>query len=220
MFNTISTALAKGRLVFAVVSLSLFCSVAGAQPKPITEFSGRVIGVTDGDTVKILNDNKTLNVRLDAIDAPESGQPFGNRARQELSSLVFGQTVIVRRTGEDRFKRVLGVVFKDNTSINAKLIEDGFAWHYKKYSNDWQLAELEHNARQAKRGLWSDPNPIAPWDYRQVKHTPPAPKGTVEYWLNSSSNIRHNSTCESFKNTKRGRLCSKDEGKACGRCGG
>jgi micrococcal nuclease len=220
MITTLLTALAKGRLVFAVVSLWLFCSVAGGQLKPITEFSALIIGVTDGDTVKILIDNKTLNVRLDGIDAPESGQPFGNRARQELSSLVFGQTVIVQKTGEDRFQRVLGVIFKNKTSINAKLIEDGFAWHYKEYSKDRQLAELEHNARQAKRGLWSDPNPIAPWDYRQFKRTPRASKGTSEYWLNTSSNVRHNSTCESFKNTKRGRLCSKDEGKNCGRCGG
>jgi micrococcal nuclease len=220
MIATISNRLAKRSLVFAVVSLLLFYSVAAGQSKAITEFSGRVVGVTDGDTITILIDNKTVNVRLEGIDAPESGQPFGSRARQELSSLVFGRTVIVQKTGEDRFQRTLGVIFKDKTSINAKMVEDGFAWHYKAYNKNKQLADLEHKARQAKRGLWSDHKPIAPWDYRQSKRTPPTSKETGEYWLNTSSNVRHNSTCESFENTHRGRLCSRNEGKACGRCGG
>ena len=201
--------------------VAVACTVAAAQPKVISEFTGRVVGVTDGDTAKVLVGTQTITVRLEGIDAPETGQPYGTRARQALSTLVFGKTVTVRKTGEDRYDRTLGVLVEGGNEVNAKMVEDGFAWHYKKYSSDEHLAALERQARELKRGLWADPNPIAPWDYRNLKRTPKADDaGTGEYWLNTASNVRHNSTCESFKNTKRGRLCSKDEGKACGRCGG
>jgi endonuclease YncB( thermonuclease family) len=201
--------------------VALAWTVAAAQPKVISEFTGRVVGVTDGDTAKVLVGTQTITVRLEGIDAPETGQPFGTRARQALSTLVFGKTVTVRKTGEDRYDRTLGVLVEGGNEVNAKMVEDGFAWHYKKYSSDEHLAALERQARELKRGLWADPNPTAPWDYRNLKRAPKEDvEGTGEYWLNTASNVRHNSTCESFKNTKRGRLCSKDEGKACGRCGG
>jgi endonuclease YncB( thermonuclease family) len=206
-----------------LVSLILFfvaSTAASNEPSITATLSGRVVGVTDGDTVRILVDKTTLNVRLEGIDAPESGQPFGSRARHALSAMVFGQIVIVQKTGEDRFQRTLGVVFKDDVSINAAMIEDGFAWHYTEYSKDRQLAELERKARMEKQGLWSDPNPVAPWDYRRLKRTHSASKGTGEYWINTTSNVRHNSTCDSFRNTQHGRICSKGEGRACGRCGG
>jgi micrococcal nuclease len=205
------------------ISLILFfiaCTAASNEPSITATLSGRVVGVTDGDTVRILVDKTTLKVRLEGIDAPESGQQFGNRARQALSALIFGESVIVHKTGVDQFQRTLAVIFKDNASINAAMIEDGFAWHYTEYSKDPQLAELERKARQEKRGLWSDPNPVAPWDYRRLKRTPPTSRGSGEYWINTTSNVRHNSTCESFRNTQHGRICSKGEGRACGRCGG
>jgi micrococcal nuclease len=79
--------------------------------------------------------------------------------------------------------------------INAEIVADGFAWHYKKYSSDERLAALERQARELKRGLWGDPSPIAPWDYRALKRKPKADNaGTGEYWLNTASNVRHNST--------------------------
>ncbi len=209
------------RLVIIGGIVALACTVAVAQPKAITEFSGRVVGVSDGDTAKVLVGKETVTVRLEGIDAPETGQAFGTRARQALSSYVFGKTVTVRKTGEDRYDRTLGFLIEGKTDVNAKMVEDGFAWHYKKYNSDPILANLEREARLAKRGFWSDPNPVAPWDYRALKRAPKVEGGgTGEYWLNTASNVRHNSTCDSFKNTKRGRLCSKDEGKACGRCGG
>jgi endonuclease YncB( thermonuclease family) len=209
------------RLVIIGGIVAFACTVALAQPKAITEFTGRVVGVSDGDTAKVLVGKETVTVRLEGIDAPETGQAFGTRARQALSSYVFGKTVMVRKTGEDRYDRTLGFLIEGKTDVNARMVEDGFAWHYKKYNSDPILANLEREARVAKRGLWSDPNPIAPWDYRALKRTPKVEGGgTGEYWLNTASNVRHNSTCESFKNTKQGRLCGKDDGKARGRCGG
>jgi micrococcal nuclease len=209
------------RLVIIAWILAVVCTVAVAQPRAINHFSGSVVEISDGDTAKVLVGKETVTVRLDGIDAPETGQAFGARSRQALSSYVFGKTVTVRKTGEDRYDRTLGVLIEGGTDVNAKMVEDGLAWHYKRYSSDARLANLEREARLAKRGLWSDPNPVAPWDYRDLKRRPKVEDGrTGEYWLNTASHVRHNSTCESFKNTKRGRLCSKNEGKACGRCGG
>ena len=102
---------------------------------------------------------------------------------------------------------------------NEKMIQDGWAWHYKKYNDEERLAKLELSARQAKRGLWTDSNPLPPWEYRARKKSPNNTPATM-FWLNTSSNVRHNENCEYFKNTKRGRSCGPNDGKACGRCGG
>ncbi|HBJ34103.1 MAG TPA: nuclease [Planctomycetaceae bacterium] len=210
------------RYLAAITTLLLAGLLTAAQPKVVSEFTGRVVGVTDGDTVKVLVGTQSVTVRLEGIDAPETGQAFGTRSKQALSALVFGKTATVQKTGEDRFGRTLGAIIADGVNANAKMVEGGWAWHYKKYSTDAGLAALERQAKDAKRGLWADPNPIAPWDYRASRRAPkvePA-SGTGEYWLNTSSGVRHNSTCENFKKTKRGRLSSKTEGRPCGICGG
>jgi hypothetical protein len=102
------------------------------------------------------------------------------------------------------------------SSANLQLVKEGLAWHYVKYSDSKELAAAEKGARQAKAGLWSDPAAVPPWEYRAKKRAP----ATGERWLNTSSNVRHNSTCKYFRKTKRGRHCEADEGKACGICGG
>ena len=108
--------------------------------------------------------------------------------------------------------------------VNAQMIEDGWAWHYKKYNDERRLASLEEEARAEKRGLWADSNPLPPWEFRARKKTPETDtdsSGTEKkYWLNLSSNVRHNERCEHFQKTKKGRFCGADEGKACGICGG
>lgn len=210
------------RLIAAATTILIAGLLTAAQPRVTSELTGRVIGVSDGDTARVLVGTQPVTVRLEGIDAPETGQAFGNRSKQALSTIVFGKTVTVRKTGEDRFGRTLGVIIADGVNANAKMVEDGWAWHYKKYSTDAGLAALERQARDAKRGLWADPNPVAPWDYRAIRRAPKAEllSGSAEYWLNTSSGVRHNSTCTNFKNTKRGRLCSKTEGRPCGICGG
>jgi micrococcal nuclease len=113
----------------------------------------------------------------------------------------------------------LGVVLVNGVDVNSKMVEDGWAWHFKKYSDDENLAALEKEARAAKRGLWQDPNPMSPWDFRERQKT--KPEGVaVKYWLNSSSDIRHNHNCKFYNNTKKGRACSANDGKACKICGG
>lgn len=131
---------------------------------------GKVIGVTDGDTVVLLLENNTqLKVRLEGIDCPESHQDFGEKAKQETVKLCFQKEVSLHKTGVDRYGRTLGFIFVGDLNVNSELIKTGFAWHYKKYNKDPELAELELKARELKIGLWSHQNPVAPWDFRHKK---------------------------------------------------
>ena len=208
------------RYLTAIVTLLIFGIVFAAPPKVVSTLTGKVIGVTDGDTIKVLVNRQTVKVRLEGIDAPESSQSFGTKSKQALSKMVFGKTVTVKKTGEDRYGRTLGIIMVGGKEdANAKMIEDGWAWHFKKYNDEERLAKLESSARKAKRGLWADANPLPPWEYRARKRRPNNTPAT-RFWLNTSSNVRHNQNCEYFKNTKRGRLCGPNDGKACGRCGG
>lgn len=213
------------RYAAATAILLLAGLVLAAPPKVVEEFSGKVIGVSDGDTIKVLVNKETVKVRLEGIDAPESGQSYGKKAKEALAEMVAGKIVTVKKTGTDRYKRTLGIVIVGDVDANAKLIEDGWAWHFKKYNNEERLAKLEDAARKAKRGLWADEKPLAPWEYRARQKTPvAAPDESHDqkmlYWLNTSTGVRHNQRCEHFQKTKKGRFCSADEGKPCGICGG
>ena len=148
----------------ALILVALLC--LGAEKK-IKEFTGKVVGVSDGDTITVLVGKTQKKIRMMGIDAPESSQPFGAAAKQALSEAVFGQQVVVKWKEKDDYDRTLGFVFLNGKQINAAMIEAGYAWHYKQYSQDPSLAALENAARAAKRGLWADKQqPIPPWDYR------------------------------------------------------
>lgn len=204
-------------------AIVLVTSLLLAAPPKVTEvISGKVVGVTDGDTITLLVNKETIKVRLEGIDAPESGQSYGTKSKQALSDMVFGKPVTVKKTGTDRYKRTLGIVVVGDVDANAKMVEDGWAWHFKKYNDEERLAKLEVAARNAKRGLWADATPLAPWDYRARQKTPQTKEADPKalYWLNTSSGVRHNQRCEHFKKTKMGRLCGPTDGRACGNCGG
>ena len=131
------------------------------------EFSGTVVRVADGDTITVQRDSHAMTVRLVGIDAPEKGQAYGQGAKQFAASLAFGQTVTVRVSGHDRYRRIVGeVILPDGRSLNHELVRAGFAWWFRKYSRDLVLAHLEEEARERHRGLWADPVPEAPWTYR------------------------------------------------------
>jgi micrococcal nuclease len=133
--------------------------------------TARVIGVIDGDTLTPVRTGRPEVIRLRGIDAPERGQPWGERAKQYAAALAFGQVVAVEAAGRDRYGRLLAEVrLPDGRSLNQELVRAGYAWWFRRYSTDVRLAALEAEARAARRGLWVDHDPRPPWDYRQRRN--------------------------------------------------
>lgn len=132
-------------------------------------FTARVIGVADGDTLTVLRAGRGEVVRLRGIDAPERGQPWGERAKQYVAALAFGQVVAVEAGGRDRYGRLLAEVrLPDGRSLNQELVRAGYAWWFRRYSTDGRLAALEAEARAVRAGLWADSRPVPPWEWRRM----------------------------------------------------
>lgn len=165
------------------------------------DWSGKVVGVSDGDTITVLVDNKTRKVRLAEIDAPEKHQAFGAKSKQSLSDMVFGKQVTVNQRDIDRYGRVVGRVYVGNFDVNAEQIKQGMAWVYKQYSTDASLLALENEARVNKNGLWSEPNPIPPWEFRRGDKSSAA--------MPSESTHKNNYQCG--QKTKCGQMVSCEE---------
>lgn len=153
--------LPKRILVFFLI---LFLRVPHAFAEPVF---GKVVSVADGDTIRVLVGRKQIKVRLAEIDAPEKRQPFGSRAKQAMSELVFGKTVGVVTVDRDRYGRTVGQVFTESENINEKMVQLGYAWVYRKYAKNPKSFGFERMAREAKRGLWRDPKPVPPWEWRK-----------------------------------------------------
>lgn len=131
----------------------------------------KVIGIKDGDTFVVLVAGKEQVVRLEHIDCPEKNQPFGRRAKQFASDLCFGKYVqLDHKNIYDRNKRLIAeIILENGVNINKELVNNGLAWHFKKYSNDNDYAVLEASARNNQIGLWAIDNPIPPWEFRKNK---------------------------------------------------
>ena len=128
----------------------------------------RVVSVHDGDTITGLGESKIqYKIRLDAIDAPELGQPFGQASKKALSEKVFGKDVVVIPKTKDKYGRTVGHILIDGRDVNLLMLEEGMAWHYKHYDHNARLARAEEEARAAKKGLWSDGDPVPPWEWRK-----------------------------------------------------
>ena len=139
---------------------------------PKYDYTVKVIAISDGDTFKGLTaDNKQIRFRIYGIDAPERKQAFGNRSKQYLSNLIFGKTVYIKiQKKSDRYGRpIVWVYTLDGKDVGADMLHDGMAWHYKQYSKDKKYSEIEKAARRKKIGLWTDKNPIPPWEYRKSR---------------------------------------------------
>jgi endonuclease YncB( thermonuclease family) len=152
-------------VVVLVVTSSAFADV----------INGHVVGVTDGDTIKVLDATHQLHkIRLAGIDAPENDQPFGQRSKQNLSDLVFNKDVAVEWHKLDRYGRVIGKVIINGTDANLEQVRAGLAWWYKKYAKEQSpndrvaYEQAEAQARADRSGLWTDKNPIPPWDWRHL----------------------------------------------------
>ena len=137
----------------------------------LTEHSGKVIKIVDGDTYDILlKDNISKRIRMDGIDAPERGMPFYKVSKDYLGDLCFGEIVQIKQTSTDRYGRTIAKTYLANGSeVGLLMITAGVAWHYKQYSTDAQLANAEIEARKNRIGLWVDEAPVAPWAWRKNK---------------------------------------------------
>lgn len=135
------------------------------------EIRGKVVAITDGDTIKVLDDldKGVLKIRLNKIDAPEKNQAFGQKSKQYLSNLVFGKQVIIRFKEIDRYGRILGVIYYDGAEVNLQMVKAGMAWHYAYYDKTPAYIEAEKKARASKVGLWIDPEPISPYEFRKSR---------------------------------------------------
>lgn len=128
-----------------------------------------VLRVADGDSFTLLRNNTKLEIRLYGIDCPERKQPFHKKAERLTSSVLQKGEIRFTEVDLDRYGRMVAWVYVDSLNLNEELVRHGLAWHYKHHSHDANLARLEDSARTAKAGLWSDPRPISPWEFRKRK---------------------------------------------------
>jgi endonuclease YncB( thermonuclease family) len=193
MIHTLLTTLLLAQLLFAPASCgaartrpSLALSGGtdqASQPEPAAEadetqtITGKVVSIADGDTITVLDsDNRQYRVRLKGIDAPESSQDYGQASRQNLSGMIFRKTVEVTYSKLDRYGRILGVVRLDRLEVNLAQVAAGYAWFYREYQNEMTREEriayaaAEERAKRERKGLWQQPNPVKPSEYRHGRN--------------------------------------------------
>ena len=137
-------------------------------------WSGEVVGIMDGDTITVLNSKtiKDVKIRLYGIDCPEKGQAFGKRAKQFTSKMVYGKVVEVKVMDTDRYGRTVALVAVNKQILNEELLKAGYAWVYYQYCHEMichAWADYQFAAKLDKRGLWADPDPIPPWEFRRKR---------------------------------------------------
>lgn len=220
-------------------TFALLCALTALAHAEVTE--GKVIGVADGDTITVLDASKSQHrIRLQGIDAPESSQAFGARSKQHLSDLVFNKEVSVEWKKRDRYGRVLGKVLVGGRDACLAQVRAGMAWHYKYYQEEQSpedrrlYAEAEREARAARRGLWAEPDPVPPWDFRrggrsatrpapavirpQTDRAPDPGQGNPEarVWVNTNSGVYHCPGTRWYGKTKQGAFMTQREARAQG----
>ena len=158
----------RHRKLFALALLSISCSLSAGT------IQGKVVGVADGDTLTVLDDNKAQHkIRLQGIDAPEKAQEFGQKSKQFLHQLVHSKQVTVEFQKKDKYGRIVGKVVLNGNDVCLEQVKLGMAWHYKQYESEQTTeerdayAQAELAARTKTIGIWKDKNPIPPWEFRK-----------------------------------------------------
>lgn len=149
-------------IIFVLLFLLPFSSLA-------KELRGKVLRITDGDTIVVQQNNKQFRVRLVNIDAPERGQPYGRWATNKLKAIINNRPVTVRYQKKDQYNRILGRVYTAEGEVNREMVSQGAAWVYKRYNSDDALPALQNDAKANKRGLWQETNPVPPWEWRRQR---------------------------------------------------
>lgn len=220
--------------------VTFFICLCLATPSFATSFQGKVITVIDGDTIDVLHNNQPERIRLNGIDATEKGMAYGQAAKEYVLDMAALKTVTVHVTDTDRYGRTVGdVILPDGRNLNREIVQAGYAWWFKKYSKDASLGELEEGARIARKGLWRDPKPIPPWEWRAAKKNggadnsatvaqsgtaTTASASTTLYHGNTRSGVFHQVSCKDYncKNCTTG-LTTREQAissgyKPCGMC--
>lgn len=208
--------------LFLILSISVFSET----------ITGKVIYVSDGDTIHLVSNNQKYKIRFYGIDTPEKSQEFGLEAKEFTYKRIFGKIVNVDVKDTDRYGRKVGVVhYTNGKDLNFELVKNGYAWWYEKYAkNNQQLKMAQDYAARNKLGLWVQSNPIAPWDYRRGnKSTTTAASNQVV--INSSQKIEtvvyvtrtgkkyHRSSCRYAAKATRSMPRSEAETLGYGACG-
>ncbi len=181
-FNTRKALPAKTLSILFYLSLFLSCCLtpqgavaqkekqAAIALKADKHYKGKSIKVDDGDTFTFLSSrNLTYRIRLDGIDAPEKGMPYAKKSKEFLAASLSDQPIEVHVVSEDRYGRYLARVYCKGVNVSLLMVQAGYAWHYKRYSSEYALAQAESVAREAKKGLWQHPDPLAPWTVRAYR---------------------------------------------------
>jgi len=153
------------------ISALAFFYVTCSNVNNAQSYKGKVIKVTDGDSINILHEGKPLRIRLAEIDAPERGQPFWKKSREALADYVSGKEVTVEEVDIDRYKRIVGQVYVGDLWVNGALVRGGFAYVYPRYATTERLYEFEEEARESQAGIWKLPEEkrVKPWVWRKQK---------------------------------------------------
>lgn len=173
MHNNNTAIPAAANLIWRLRALVLLLSLSFINCAVAAILVGKVIGISDGDTIDVLDSSKvTHRIRLTGIDAPEKAQAFGQRAKEHLSDTLFGKQVEVQGGKTDKYGRTVGKVTVNGDDANLEQVKSGFAWHYKQYSSEQSVSDrelysnAEEKARSSRAGLWRDAHPMPPWEWR------------------------------------------------------
>ena len=156
----------------------LAASGVKAEPRVLV---GRVIRIHDGDTLTLLDENNHQHtIRLASIDAPEYKQAFGQQARESLSKKLFQKDVRIEWSERDKYERTISNIYLDDRWINKEMVQEGWAWHYRKYSDSAELSDAEAAAHKSGIGLWAKSDAVPPWEFRQNEKNKPKPAPIVK----------------------------------------
>ena len=163
----ISAILAKNHVKIALLAITVLLSVIA---KAADDISGRVVAVADGDTLTVLDASRQQHkIRLGGIDAPEKAMPFGQVSKQKLVEICFQKQAEVNVMNVDRYGREVAHVYCDGVYANREMVKSGYAWVYRTYDKGFEsFYVLQRQAKAAELGLWADPNPTPPWQWRHA----------------------------------------------------
>ncbi len=143
------------------------------SPLHASTWTGVVVKVLDGDSLKVRREGQIYEIRLYGIDTPEYRQPFSNKAKQFTKKLAYRQMVTIEEKDVDRYGRIVALVTTGGKLVNRELVREGLAWYYPRYCRAQpvcsELKSLEQKARKQGKGLWRDTHPISPWEWKHSK---------------------------------------------------